>query len=175
MSSEPEQTTSEASAAPALSTDRPLQQAGELLLPWTKKSDLPEPGRLDLSIEAGDLLAAVKAILDARWGYLIAITGLDLGKAGQFEVLYQFGQGAAVLTLRVAIPHDAASVPTVCRLIPSASFFERELAEMFGITVEGTPDPSKLFLPDDWPNGAFPLRKDFTAPALPKEATPETA
>jgi Ni,Fe-hydrogenase III component G len=168
---------SESGVAPALSTDRSLQQAGEILLTWVKKSELPEPGRIDLHIEAGDLLAAVNAILDARWGYLIAITGLDLGKAvGQFEVLYQFGQrGAAILTLRVAIPHDVASVSSVCGLIPSASFFERELSEMFGITVEGTPDPSKLFLPDDWPGGAYPLRKDFTAPALPKDTTPETA
>lgn len=172
-----EQTVSESGVAPALSTDRALQQAGEILLAWVKKSELPEPERIDLHIEVGDLLAAVKAILDARWGYLIAITGLDLGKdAGQFEVLYQFGQrSTAVLTLRIAILHDEACVPSVCGMIPSASFFERELSEMFGITVEGTPDPNKLFLPEDWPGGAYPLRKDFVPPALPNEATSETA
>lgn len=172
-----EQAANESGVAPASNTDRALQQAGELLLSWTKKSELPETARLDLNIEADDLLAAVKAILDAQWGYLIAITGLDLGKAaGKFEVLYQFGQrSAAVLTLRVGLPHDAASLPSVCGLIPSASFFERELIEMFGIRVEGTPDPSKLFLPEDWPGGTFPLRKDYTPPALPKEAAPETA
>jgi NADH:ubiquinone oxidoreductase subunit C len=143
-----------------------------------KHSDLPEPGRIDIQIEANDLLAAVKALFDARWGYLIAITGLDLGEAaGKLEVLYHFGQGAAVLTLRVAIPraNEEARVPSVCRLIPSASFFERELSEMFGIVVEGTPDPNRLFLPDDWPGGAFPLRKDFKTPALPAETGSEPA
>ena len=52
-------------------------------------------------------------------------------------------------------------VPSVCAIIPSASFFERELIEMFGITVDGTPNRDRLFLPDDWPQGVYPLRKDF--------------
>jgi Ni,Fe-hydrogenase III component G len=52
-------------------------------------------------------------------------------------------------------------IPTVCNLIPSAIFFERELIEMFGITVEGTPNTDHLFLPDEWPEGVYPLRKDF--------------
>jgi Ni,Fe-hydrogenase III component G len=65
-----------------------------------------------------------------------------------------------VLTLRVPTAREAASVPSVCGLIPSASVFERELVEMFGITVVGTPDNSRLFLADDWPDGIYPLRKD---------------
>lgn len=171
-----EQALSDSGAAPALNTDLPLQQASEILLAWARQSELPEPGRIDIQIEVGDLLAAVKAILSARWGYLVAITGLDLGAAaGKFEVLYHFAQGAAILTLRVTFPHEEAQVPSVCSIIPSASFFERELSEMFGIIVEGTPDPSKLFLPEDWPDGVFPLRKDFTALTLPKEASTETA
>ena len=50
-----------------------------------------------------------------------------------------------------------------------ATFFERELSEMFGITVVGTPNPDRLFLPDDWPTDAPPLRKDFIVPD-PKRA-----
>ena len=29
------------------------------------------------------------------------------------------------------------------------------------IEVEGTPDSSHLLLPDEWPDGVYPLRKDF--------------
>jgi NADH-quinone oxidoreductase subunit D len=31
---------------------------------------------------------------------------------------------------------------------------------MFGVDVVGTPNPDRLFLPDDWPDGVYPLRKD---------------
>ena len=36
-----------------------------------------------------------------------------------------------------------------------------ELIEMFGFVIEDTPDPARLLLPDDWPDGVYPLRKAF--------------
>ena len=47
--------------------------------------------------------------------------------------------------------------------------FERELSEMFGVTVVGIPNPERLYLPDDWPEGVYPLRKDFERRALNEE------
>jgi Ni,Fe-hydrogenase III component G len=32
---------------------------------------------------------------------------------------------------------------------------------MFGIIVENIPDSRSLLLPDGWPQGAYPLRKDW--------------
>ena len=31
-----------------------------------------------------------------------------------------------------------------------------------GFVIEGTPVPDRLVLPDDWPDGVYPLRKSFT-------------
>jgi len=145
-----------------MSTEERLQQAESLLQPWATDPARPEEDRLDVWIAAADLVAAVEAIHGAGWGYLSAITGLDDGSDGDgLQALYHFCGGAAVTTLRVRLPYDQPSVPSVCGVIPSASFFERELAEMLGITVTDTPNPDRLFLPDDWPDGAYPLRKDF--------------
>ena len=142
--------------------DSALQVAGALLTPWAQDVKLPEPNRLDASVEMSDLVAATAALTEARWGYLTAITGLDLGvEAGAIEVLYHFCAGAAVVTLRVRTPRAAPSAPSICSIIPSAGLFERELSEMFGVTVVGIPNPDRLYLPDDWPAGVYPLRKDF--------------
>jgi Ni,Fe-hydrogenase III component G len=142
--------------------DAALQMASTLLAPWAEDAKKPEPNRLDISIEAFDLLSAVAALSKNRWGYLTAITGMDLGvEAGVIEVLYHFCAGAAVVTLRVRTPRAAPSAPSICGIIPSAGFFERELSEMLGVTVADTPNPDRLFLPDDWPAGVYPLRKDF--------------
>jgi Ni,Fe-hydrogenase III component G len=115
-------------------------------------------------LDVADLLPATRALLEARWGYLSAITGLDAGaSANELEVLYHWCSGPVVLTFRLRTARDLASVPTLCEILPAASFFERELSEMFGVTVVGAPNPARLFLPDDWPSGVYPLRKDYNA------------
>ena len=145
-----------------MNTENALQTAESLLTAWTTDADMPAANRLDVMIDVADLVAAVRALDQSGWGYLAAITGLDLGpEAGAMEVLYHFCAGATVVTLRVKVARETAVVPTVCGLIPSASCFERELSEMFGITVAGTPNPDRLFLPDEWPEAVYPLRKDF--------------
>lgn len=138
-----------------------LQAARDILAPWAGEIQAPEPNRIDVPIAAENLLLAVAALDSSRWGYLAAITGLDLGvEACQIEVLYHYCEGAVVVTLRVTTPRAESSVPSVCPVIPSASIFERELVEMMGINVVGTPDRGRLFLADDWPDGIYPLRKD---------------
>ncbi|MCK9572204.1 MAG: NADH-quinone oxidoreductase subunit C [Candidatus Omnitrophica bacterium] len=60
------------------------------------------------------------------------------------------------------IPDDQACFESLARDIYSASLFEREIQEMFGILPQGNPDLRRLNLHDEtWPQGNFPLRKDF--------------
>ncbi len=140
-----------------------LQVAAGLLSAWARETLMPEPNRMDVIIDAADIVAACEALIAHHWGYLSAMTGLDLGvEAGLLEVLYHFCHKAEVVTLRVRIPRDHPVLPSIYRVIPSVSFYERELIEMLGLTIEGTPNTDKLFLPDDWPDGVYPLRKDFT-------------
>jgi len=153
-----------------MNTEQLLQQAETLLVAWNKESLRPDPTRLDAVITADDLRAATQAIHDANWGYLSAITGLDLGpEAGQMEALYHFCNGSAILTLRVRQSREAkAVVPSIAEIIPPASFFERELQEMLGFTISGLNNNNRLFLPDDWPEEVYPMRTDFkTAQAAP--------
>jgi len=145
-----------------MNTEAALERATAIVAAWGPAADHPEPARVDVAVARDDLLAAVGALRTASWGYLSAITGLDLPSRGELEVLYHFCEGAAIVTLRVRLPKGDAAIPSICGVIPSASFFERELGEMFGVTVVGTPDAARLFLPDDWPEGVYPLRKDFT-------------
>ncbi len=151
-----------------MNTDTILQKATELLAGWTISSAAPESNRLDYKIAPGDLPAAAAALIDSRWGYLSAITGLDPGpETGELEALYHFCSGAAVATLRVPVPRENPSVPSVCSVIPSASLYEREMMEMVGIDIPDTPNHDRLFLPDDWPVGVYPLRKDTDLSAVP--------
>lgn len=148
------------------STDDLLVTAENLVRPWALDLSHPEPNRLDVTIRAENLKLVVAALQAAKWGYLAAITGVDVPPAGesegQVEGLYQFCEGAAVLTLRVRVPYSAAEIDSICDLIPSATLYEREFIEMLGVTLRGTPSTARLLLADDWPDGIYPLRKSFT-------------
>lgn len=149
-----------------------LEKAEALLAPWTDTFTHPDDHRVDAVLAAKDMHPAVAALVAESWGYLAAITGIDrpavAGEDGvtqgenQIEMLYTFCWGAAVLSLHVQVAYSDAVIATVCDLIPSASFYERELMEMYGVVVENTPNPERLMLPDIWPEGVYPLRKSFS-------------
>jgi NADH:ubiquinone oxidoreductase subunit C len=149
-----------------------LKDAEKLLSPVGVPLSRPASFRVDAIVTVDTLVAAAKALVDGRWGYLSAITGLDKPapapaegeKPGEnhMEVLYQFCNGPAVTTLRITIPYSKPVIPTVCGVLSMATLYEREIIEMFGITIEGTPNTDKLLLPDDWPDHVYPLRKEFT-------------
>jgi Ni,Fe-hydrogenase III component G len=153
-----------------MDTEQALAIASELLEGWlwALPAERPEPNRLDVFLHSPDeLVPVVTGLRVKRLGYLSAITGLDLGpEAGQLEVLYHFCTAAAVITLRLKLPYEGATVPTLSQIIPGAEPFERELSEMFGVKVIGLRNPDLLYLPDEWPAGVYPLRKEYEPEAV---------
>ena len=146
-----------------MNIEQELAQAETLLTPWNKETIHPESNRLDVVIVSDDLRAAVTALHDAHWGYLSAITGMDLGTdSAQLEALYHFCSGPAITSLRIRLPHNNASLPSIADIIPPASFFEREIREMLGFKFSESSISERLFLPDDWPEDVYPLRADFS-------------
>lgn len=45
--------------------------------------------------------------------------------------------------------------------IPAAGWYEREIYDLFGLRPMGHPDLRPLVLHENWPEGVYPLRKDF--------------
>jgi NADH:ubiquinone oxidoreductase subunit C len=93
-------------------------------------------------------------------------------KSAGIEVQYHFWLGRG-LTLRCVLPYEAPCLESVRDLIPGAAFYEREAAEMLGITFypagaspagagdqQASADRGWFILPDDWEGGA-PLRHDY--------------
>ncbi len=143
-----------------------LQSAQALLLPWTERVQSPEAERLDVYMPADRIVEAVQAIVDAGGWHLSAMTGLDIPQSatseGAIEILYHFCQGPAIVTLRIQVPYGLPEAPSICGVIPAATLYEREMIEMFGVILDGTPVRARLLLPDDWPDWVYPLRKSFT-------------
>ena len=113
-----------------------------------------------IEIPAGCLEEAV-AVLRSTFSvyHLSTITGQDRGS--ELELLYHFWHERGI-TLRVALPREDPRVTTLTNTIPGADFYEREVAEMLGVTFEGHPGPEHLLLPEDWESRP-PLHKERSA------------
>jgi len=130
----------------------------------------PDRRRIFVKVAPADLVPAVTLLRDAYdCAYLATISGLDKGET--FEFLYHFASPVVNINVRTEIPRTDLRLASICAVIPGAVLYERELQEMFGIVVEGIPDPRRLNLPDDWPEGQYPLRKDWKH-VRPQEVIP---
>jgi membrane-bound hydrogenase subunit beta len=105
------------------------------------------------------------AVGPAGFSVLCAITGMD--EVEKFAVLYSLSRPAGiVLNLRIRLPKDRPTVRAITEIFPVADAYEREIVDLLGIQVEGLPPGNRYPLPDGWPQGQYPLRKDWKGSAL---------
>ncbi len=110
-----------------------------------------------------ELLRMLKENLDPPVSYLSDLHGYDDGEATMAVIYHLFVPGESFeVTVKALTSRQAPRVPSVMELWAGAWWPEREVMEMFGIAIEGHPDPRKLLLPDDWEG--YPLRKDYQYP-----------
>ena len=102
---------------------------------------------------------------ELAFDYLMCLSGVDYadGTLGVVYHIYSM-KHAHKLTLKVKVPVDNPKVPSVESVWKSANWHEREAYDMFGIIFEGHPDLRRILMPYDWPEGSYPLRKDFKVP-----------
>ncbi len=96
------------------------------------------------------------------------IAPVDRGESVQllyhFSLFYGQPLKAIALVIMVTLPKNDLTIPTITDIIPGAIFSEREVQEMMGVTITGIPDARRLFIPDDFPEGVYPWRRDETGP-----------
>ncbi|MFH1477620.1 MAG: NADH-quinone oxidoreductase subunit C [Verrucomicrobiota bacterium] len=102
------------------------------------------------------------AVNNMGFKQLCTITGLDEGEslAGIYHLARADG---IVLNLRVRVPKANPVLQTITDIFPGSMNYERELVDLLGFRVEGLPEGNRYPLPDNWPIGQCPLRKDWKA------------
>ncbi|MCL2151167.1 MAG: NADH-quinone oxidoreductase subunit C [Coriobacteriia bacterium] len=122
---------------------------------------IQRPRRIWASSERADCLAMLACLHDELgFGQLCTVTGLDTGS--EFQLIYHIATpDGIVLSLRQSAPHDDAVFDTVTDIYKGGTLYEVEACNILGITINGIPADIRYPLPDDWPEGQYPLRKDW--------------
>ena len=92
------------------------------------------------------------------------VSGVDYPKRNEIEVVYHLFSYPKrhACVLKVGVPRDNPTMPSVFRVWATAIWQEREVFDLLGVVFEGHPDLRRILLPEDWVG--HPLRKDFVEP-----------
>jgi len=120
---------------------------------------VPKPRRAYILVKHGCHRDAISLLLkQSEQTGISTITGTDLGS--EIELNYHMRCGGAV-TIKNMVPKKQPIIKTITDLLPGAAFYEREVFDLLGVVFEGHPNLKRLLLPDNWPKGTYPLRKDW--------------
>ncbi len=120
------------------------------------------------------LADVVKAITDELGGIYTVIVGNDARKLdGFFHSIYVFSLDSmkTYLLVRVRLRPELPEVPSITPIVKGANWGEREVKDLLGINILNHPDLRKLILPDVWPDGVAPLRKEFNYQSRPQPSS----
>jgi Ni,Fe-hydrogenase III large subunit/Ni,Fe-hydrogenase III component G len=123
----------------------------------------PRPGELVLAADMArlpQLADRAAADLDGRLMSLFATDERE--GTGRFLLHHVWSLPRLQTFLHVSTPIDPAkpSYPSIAAKHPAANWFEREVMDFFGLVPDGHPNPARVALHDDWPDGAWALRRD---------------
>lgn len=104
-------------------------------------------------------------VKNMKFNILCTITGFD--DTTHYSAMYHLAQDSGItLHLKYGISKENPTIHTITATFPGGELYERELVDLFGIKVEGLPEGKRYPLPDNWPAGQYPLRKDWKKESL---------
>ena len=114
-----------------------------------------EPDRLP------DIVSLLKTRYQARLISMFANDEREIAGVFRLYAVLTLPGEDCFLILKVPVPSDRAEFPSLTPVLPAAHWYEREIRDLFGLMPLGHPDLRRLILHEDWPEGSYPLRKDF--------------
>jgi Ni,Fe-hydrogenase III large subunit/Ni,Fe-hydrogenase III component G len=139
--------------------------------PLIQRADLPSDNRLYVFVDRSAVKYVCQHIfreLDAR--YVASIGSDDRPFSGTFLVAHNFAfdKDHLLCSVLTQLPQDDLKIDSITAMVPAAGWAEREMRDLLGIEPVGHSYPKRLVLPDGWPEGKHPLRKDVPWNEVPE-------
>ena len=117
--------------------------------------------RTYITVDAGSIPKVCRYMYEELGGRLAIMTGTDT--RGGIEILYHFMFPAEhrMITVRTLVKKPSPEIESIGAFLPAAIWIEREIYDILGVTFTGHPDMRRLIMADDWPEGVYPLRREF--------------
>ena len=133
----------------------------------------PHPDTVHFTIDKGAMRPVVDGVVNELQARFMISVGTDKRPlTGDFAILHLFSLDREHLyvLLESSVAEEDLQIESITEVVPGANWSEREFRDAIGVQPEGHPDPRRLLLADDWPEGVYPLRRDFPYNSQPPPA-----
>jgi Ni,Fe-hydrogenase III large subunit/Ni,Fe-hydrogenase III component G len=144
--------------------------------PAVVRGEIPADRRLLVWVEPSAVREICRHLFrDLGARYVISVGADDRPYSGSFVVAHTFAWDAdhLLVCVLVSLSADRPRLDSISPLVPAANWAEREFRDLVGIEPVGHPYPKRLILPDGWPEGLHPLRKDVAHDFVPEGYNPD--
>jgi len=122
------------------------------------ESNITRKNRIWFTINSEKAIDLMSFLKEKGYFHLSTITGFDEGE--NLGAIYHITDYKTIVNVRVKTPKSNPKLASVLKVFSVAESFERELEDLFGITIEGLPQGRNYPLPEGFPKGVHPLRKE---------------
>jgi len=119
------------------------------------------PKRVYIEINPESIVKVASYVFKDLGARFNIASGVDCRE--NMEILYHFiiEEIDFLISLRVKLDKARLEIDSLATVFEGANWIEREIHELLGINFKGHPDLRRLLLPDQWPEGVYPLRRDY--------------
>jgi NADH-quinone oxidoreductase subunit C len=118
--------------------------------------------RAAVDVDPARVSDVLEFLRERGFNFLASVHGVDYyPEEPRLGVQYELLDMTEVdrITVRLRVPLDAPTVPSVTNQWPTADHQEREVYDMFGVIFDGHPDLRRILMPEDYEG--HPQRRDF--------------
>lgn len=119
--------------------------------------------RIYIDIDPKSLTDIVKLIFVNMGARFNTASCVDVRDGMEILYHFSFANMSLVISLRAYMDKKNLSIESITPIMKGAEWIEREIHELFGVDFKNHPNLKRLLLPDNWPEGAYPLRRDYKA------------
>ncbi len=147
--------------------DRIAERLGDAVIDRLDRNER----RTWLGVWPSRIREATSILLKEFDGRLVTATGIDVRDGIEVQYHFSFDRDNLIVTLKVLAARPETELDSVGQDLAAANWIEREMYDLLGVKFRGHPDMRRLLLSDDWPEGVYPLRRDYQNENLKRRAS----
>ena len=144
----------------ALSTIK--EQFGSVLIDVFEKNDR----RVYITVNKEEIPRICRFMYEDLGGRFVIASGVDTRSGVEILYHFMFPEEHQLITVKTKVKKPSPEIESIATFLTAANWIEREIFDILGVVFTNHPDPRRILMADEWPEGVYPYRRDFKEPEL---------